>query len=64
MKKPIKVVALPAYKLKVSFEDGTEGVVDLSSFINEGIFSVLKDENAFKNVYVKIFNSVVRRAGN
>lgn len=52
MVKPIHVKALPQYRIHVLFEDNTEGVIDLSSFISEGIFASLKDENVFSKVYV------------
>ncbi|MGH2645631.1 MAG: DUF2442 domain-containing protein [Chitinophagaceae bacterium] len=52
MIKPARVTALPEYKIKVLFEDGTEGVIDLSTFMGEGIFTSLRDENIFKKVYV------------
>jgi hypothetical protein len=39
------------YSIEVGFEDGVNGVVDLSDFIGAGIFSVLKDPNQFAKVY-------------
>jgi hypothetical protein len=46
--KVISVNANPAYKLKVVFGDGVSGIIDLSDFIANGIFSSLKDERLFE----------------
>lgn len=45
------VTALNAYKLKVTFEDGISGVIDLSDFVTTGIFAPLSDTNLFNKVY-------------
>ncbi len=39
------------YSIEVEFEDGINGIVDLSDFIDTGIFSVLKDPAQFAKVY-------------
>ena len=44
--------ALPQFKLNVLFEDGTEGVVDLSSWVGKGVFKYWNDENNFSNFIV------------
>jgi len=49
--KAISVSAIPAYKLKVTFDDGISGIIDLHQFVEKGIFSVLKDERLFNKVY-------------
>lgn len=45
------VIALDAYKLQVTFDDGVTGKIDLAKFIQNGIFSSLKDERLFAKVY-------------
>lgn len=45
------IAVVPEYKLKVSFDDGVSGVTDLKDFIENGIFSVLKDKQLFNKVY-------------
>jgi hypothetical protein len=37
------------YQLYLSFEDGIEGMVDLSKWKGKGIFEYWNDENNFKN---------------
>ena len=46
------VRALKDYKLLVHFSTGEEKKVDVSSLIEEPVFSVLKDTNVFNSAYV------------
>ena len=50
-----KVEALPFFRLRVQFEDGTEGVVDMGNFLNRdcGVFKPLRDEAIFSEVYIQ-----------
>jgi len=51
------VQALPGYRLRVRFNDGTEGEVDLSSLIlapGAGVFAPLRDEALFRQVHVAL----------
>jgi len=52
MIKPVSVGALPNYRIRVAFSDGTEGVVDLSDLAGRGVFKAWKDENFFAGVHV------------
>jgi hypothetical protein len=50
------VEVLPAYRLKVRFIDGTEGVVDMSRLIFDpgaGVFASLRDPAVFNQVFVE-----------
>ena len=49
--KAISVSTIPEYKLQVTFDDGVSGIIDLKSFIEKGIFSVLKNEQLFNKAY-------------
>ena len=49
--KVISVNPLPEYKLRVTFDDGVSGIIDLSNFVRSGIFSVLQNEDSFNRVY-------------
>jgi hypothetical protein len=52
----VHVKALPDYRLQVRFEDGTEGLVDLRSFLfaaNAGVFEHLRDPAEFRKVRVR-----------
>ena len=45
------VEALPGFRLRVRFNDGTEGIVELTDFINSagaGVFAALRDERVFR----------------
>jgi hypothetical protein len=41
--------ALPGYKLKVEFEDGVDGVIDLSKWKGKGVFELWNNEDNFKS---------------
>jgi hypothetical protein len=48
-----QVVALPEYRLRLTFDDGSEGEVDLRSQLSfTGVFEPLRDETEFKKVRV------------
>ncbi|WP_183576694.1 DUF2442 domain-containing protein [Mucilaginibacter sp. X5P1] len=49
--KAINITVLPEYTLRVTFDDGISGTIDLKQFIENGIFSVLKDQHLFNKVY-------------
>ena len=49
------VEALPGFRLRVRFNDGTEGRVELADFINStgaGVFAVLRDAAVFRQATV------------
>jgi hypothetical protein len=52
MIRPIKVTALPGYKIRVAYADGVTGVMDLSDVAGSGVFKPLKDKAFFKKVYL------------
>jgi hypothetical protein len=48
-----EVVALPEYRLRVTFADGLRGIVDISGLVhsaNAGVFAVLADPYLFAKV--------------
>lgn len=49
---PIKIEPLEGYKLFVKYNDGTEGEMDLSNFVEKDEFSSLKDMKEFRRVYI------------
>jgi hypothetical protein len=49
--KVTNVTVIPEYKLEVTFDDGVSGIIDLGNFIENGIFSVLKDKQLFDKAY-------------
>jgi hypothetical protein len=51
------VEALPGYRLRVRFNDTSEGEVDLSRLIlgpDAGVFAVLRDEALFRQAHVTL----------
>ena len=59
MKRITHVEALPEYRLKLRYDDGKEGVVDLSAEVGKGIFAAWKDEELFKRVRIGDFGQPV-----
>ncbi|MGO9743248.1 MAG: DUF2442 domain-containing protein [Roseiarcus sp.] len=53
----VDVVALPDYRLDVTFRDGLRGVVDMSHLIhspNAGVFAALADPTLFAAVRIEL----------
>ena len=51
------VEALPDFRLRVWFNDGTEGIADLSALINSdeaGVFAALRDETLFRQARLSL----------
>jgi hypothetical protein len=48
----IEAEALPGYRLRLRFEDGVQGEVDLSDMPREGVFSAWQDPAAFQRVSI------------
>ena len=49
--------ALPGFRLRVSFNDGTAGVVEMAEFLKSdaaGVFARLRDEELFRQVKVSL----------
>jgi hypothetical protein len=49
--------ALPGLQLRVRFNDGTAGIVEMAAFINSdmaGVFTALRDEKLFRQVRVTL----------
>jgi len=52
MHRVASVEPLPGYRLRVSFEDGLIGEIDLSDTVGKGVFEALLDPAEFAKVYV------------
>lgn len=51
------VEALPGFRLRVRFNDGTEGSVELAGFLNSpsaGVFTALRDESLFRQARIAL----------
>lgn len=52
-----EVESLPGYRLRVRFNDGTAGVVEMAKFVKSdaaGVFATLRDERLFRQVRVNL----------
>lgn len=52
MIRPVKVMALAGYKIRVTYADGVTGTIDLAKIAGTGVFTPLNDEAFFQKVYV------------
>lgn len=52
MPKPIELRPLENYQVFVRYDDGVEGIADLSEFAGTGVFSLWNNYDAFRNVRI------------
>ena len=52
MNRPTKVEAIGKYKIRLSYADGKQGVLDLSNMVGKGVFASLRNEKDFQKVYL------------
>ncbi len=52
MPRLVEVKPLLRYRLWLRFDDGVEGVVDLSGLVGKGVFVIWKDEERFRSVRI------------
>ena len=52
MHKIIRVEVFDNYKVKLEYENGQEGIADLSNLVGKGVFVLWNDYNAFCNVKI------------
>jgi hypothetical protein len=52
MKRIVQVTPLAGHQLRLVFDDGVEGVADVSDLVGRGVFSALVDDRAFQAVAV------------
>lgn len=50
--KPLLVKPEPNFHLFIKFNDGKEGVVDLSSLVGKGVFAAWLNSDLFNKVYI------------
>jgi hypothetical protein len=58
MLRPVKVEALPKFRLRISYPDGVEGVIDLSADVGRGVFAPLADETFFRTVQIGRYGQI------
>jgi len=52
MHRVVKVEVLEAYRLRLTFDDGTCGIADLSRLAGQGVFSIWADRRVFSSVRI------------
>jgi len=58
MPRVVKVAPLPHYRLRVEFDDGVEGTIDLTGELDGEVFRPLRDEAVFRQVTIDEFGAV------
>jgi len=59
MKRIVFVEPLPAYRLRLRFDDGIEGTVNLSHLVGKGVFAAWHDKERFARVRIGEFGELV-----
>ena len=54
-----KIKVIDKYKISVSFDDGTEGIVDLSHLAGKGIFRYWDEGDNFEKVFINQENNAI-----
>ena len=62
--KVISVNVLEKYKVRIKFNDGTEGVLDLSDYAGKGVFRSWDTENSFDKVFISNESGAITWPGN
>jgi hypothetical protein len=55
---PIKVKALPGYKIWLEYNDGVKGEIDLSHLVGKGVFALWNDYQNFEKVYITDYRAI------
>ena len=58
MTRPNKVGALPEYRLRLTYPDGVQGVIDFAGDVGRGIFAPLADGTFFGTVHTGQFGQI------
>ena len=58
MIRPVKVEALPEFRIRITYSDRVEGVIDLSANVGNGVFAPLRDPAFFGKVHVGQFGQI------
>jgi hypothetical protein len=53
MYNPIEIKALPDYRIWIKYDNGVEGIVNLSNYVGKGVFSIWNDYSIFNKVFIR-----------
>jgi hypothetical protein len=56
--RPSGIEVLPGYRIRLTFPDGVEGVIDLSADVGRGVFAPLADEAYFRTVHLGKYGQI------
>ncbi len=62
--KVISVTSLGKYKLRLSFDDGSQGIVDISDLAGKGVFAAWDRDDLFNKVYIDEESGAIAWPGN
>jgi Protein of unknown function (DUF2442) len=54
----VRVTPFPKYRLRIEFDDGISGIIDLSDELTGEVFEPLRDEALFRQVTVDDYGAV------
>ena len=58
MLRPAKIEPLTGYRIRVTYPDGTEGVIDLSGDVGREVFAPLSNEAFFRTVHIGQYGQI------
>ena len=58
MIRPCRIEALPGFRLRVTYPDGTDGIIDLSADVGCGVFAPLADAAFFQTVHLGRYGQI------
>ena len=56
--KPVEVKALPNFRIWLRYDDGTNGEVDLSDLVGQGVFRAWDDLEFFNAVHLGVHGAI------
>jgi len=56
--KPTQVKPLDGYRIWIEFEDGVQGVVDLSAYAGRGVWKAWEDRSLFESVNITSYRAI------
>ncbi len=56
---PIQVEARDGFRIWIKYDDGVEGMIDLSHLAGDGVFKAWGDRSLFENVSITSYQSII-----
>jgi Protein of unknown function (DUF2442) len=58
VRRPTNIEAISGFRLRITYSDGVEGVIDLSGDVGRGVFAPLANEAFFRTVHIGEFGQI------